>query len=270
VTSPPAQLESRFVEVCGLAVHYRISTPPVVAGGAPLVLVHGLGVSSRYMVRLAEVLAADRRVYAPDIPGFGKSEKPRRPLDVHGQAEILAAWMPAAGLERAAFFGHSLGCQVVADLALHHPRLATRLALAAPTIDDGGRSMPRELLRLLSDVPREPFSLIPIVIGDYLGAGLGRGLRTLRYALADRIEEKLPALNLPVLVLRGARDPVVSERWTEKVCALLPQGRLAVVPRAAHALQFSHPREVAALLGDFLGEARESWGETPESSSRSR
>jgi 2-hydroxy-6-oxonona-2,4-dienedioate hydrolase len=252
MTPPPAQLESRFVEVCGLRVHYRSSRLTAAAGRTPLVLVHGLGVSSRYMVRLAGLLAAGQRVYAPDIPGFGESETPRRPLDVHGQAEILAAWMPAARLERAAFFGHSLGCQVVADLAVHHPLLVTRLALAAPTIDDGGRSVPRELLRLLSDVPREPFALVPIVIGDYLRAGLGRALRTLRYALADRIEENLPALNFPVLVLRGARDPVVSERWTEKVCGLLPQGRLAVVPRAAHALQFSHPHEVAALLSSFL------------------
>jgi len=252
VTLPPAKLESRFVEVCGLEVHYRAAVP---GDRAPLVLVHGLGVSSRYMVRLAEALAADRPdrpVYAPDLPGFGRSGTPPRPLDVHGQAEILAAWMPAAGLERAAFFGHSLGCQVVADLAFHHPGLATRLALAAPTIDDSGRSIPRELLRLLSDVPRESFSLVPIVLRDYLRAGLGRALRTLRYALGDRIEEKLPALKQPALVLRGARDPVVSERWTEKVCALLPQGRLAVVPGAAHALQFSHPREVAALLSAFL------------------
>jgi 2-hydroxy-6-oxonona-2,4-dienedioate hydrolase len=255
--TPPPKLESRFVEVGGLLVHYRAAGPADTPPSLPLVLVHGLGVSSRYMVRLAEVLAAGRRggpIYAPDIPGFGRSATPRRPLDVHGQAEFLAAWMPAAGLSSASFFGHSLGCQVVADLACHHPRLANRLALAAPTIDDAGRSVPRELLRLLRDVPREPFSLVPIVARDYLRAGLGRVLRTLRYALADRIEEKLPALNLPVLVLRGARDPVVSERWTEKVCALLPQGRLAVLPRAAHALHFSHPHELADLLGPFLDE----------------
>jgi pimeloyl-ACP methyl ester carboxylesterase len=129
-----------------------------------------------------------------------------------------------------------------------------RLVLASPTVDDAGRSVPRELLRLLRDVPREPFSLVPIVLTDYLRAGLGRALRTLRDALADRIEEKLPGLAMPALVVRGERDPVVSERWTEKVCRLLPQGRLAVLPRAAHALQFSFPHELAALLTPFLDE----------------
>jgi 2-hydroxy-6-oxonona-2,4-dienedioate hydrolase len=250
---PP--LDSRFVEVRGLAVHHWASRRSQSSRASPpLVLVHGLGVSSRYFLRLAGLLAADRPVFAPDLPGFGRSATPRRPLDVHAQADFLAAWMPAAGLERAAFFGHSLGSQVVADLALHHPRLVDRLILAAPTIDDAGRSIPRELFRLLRDVPLEPFSLVPIVARAYLRAGLGRVLRTLRYALADRLESKLPALALPVLVLRGARDPVVSERWSEKVAELLPQGRLAVVPGAAHALQFSHPREVAALLKDFWGE----------------
>ena len=247
--------DSRFLQVGGLKVHVRVAAGPP-AGGRPLVLVHGLGVSSRYMVQLAGILGAGRPVYAPDIPGFGRSEKPPRALDVHGQAEFLAAWMPAAGLDRAAFFGHSLGSQVVADLACHHPRLVERLILAAPTIDDAERSVSRELLRLLRDVPREPLSLGPIVVADYLRAGLGRTLRTLRYALADRMEERLPALAMPALVTRGRRDPVVSEPWTEKVCRLLPQGRLAVLPRAAHALQFSFPRELAALLTPFLDEDR--------------
>jgi len=145
---------------------------------------------------------------------------------------------------------------VVANLAYHHPELVSRLILAAPTIDDHGRSVPRELFRLLRDAPLEPFSLVPIVVADYLRAGLGRALRTLRYALVDRIEEKLPALQMSALVVRGGRDPVVSEPWTERVCRLLPHGRLAVVPRAAHAVQWSAPRELVDLLIPFLDEDR--------------
>jgi pimeloyl-ACP methyl ester carboxylesterase len=246
-------LESRFIEIGTLRVHVRSAAGPA-AGKPPVVLIHGLGVSSRYLVRLAEILATTRPVYAPDIPGFGRSEKPARVLDVHGQAEFLAEWMGVAGLDRAALFGHSLGCQVVADLAFHHPERASRLVLAAPTIDDSGRSVTRELLRLARDVPREPFSLVPIVVTDYLRAGLGRALRTLRYALADPLEEKLPGLPKPALVVRGERDPVVSERWAERVARLLPQGRHVVVPGAAHALQYSAPRELADVLIPFLDE----------------
>ena len=251
-----AQLASPDVEVAGLRMRVRISIDPPGGDRVPLVLVHGLGVSSRYMIPLAERLAASRPIFVPDLPGFGRSEKPPRPFDIHQQAECLAALLAVLGLERVDLFGHSLGCQVVADLAFHHPERVARLVLAAPTVDDAGRSVPRELLRLLSDVPREPLSLIPVVARDYLRAGLWRSLRTLRYALADRIEEKLPALRAPTLVLRGERDPVVSERWTERCRRLLPAGRLAVLPGAAHALQWSAPREVADLLIPFLDEDR--------------
>ncbi len=243
------------MRVGDLRVHVRLSADSTERSALPLVLVHGLGVSSRYMIPLAELLAAGRPVYAPDLPGFGRSEKPRRTFDVHEQAEFLASWMPAMGLSRADFLGHSLGCQVVADLAFHHPDRVLRLALAAPTIDDRGRSVPRELGRLLRDSWREPFSLTPIVIDDYVRAGFRRALRTLRYALDDRIEEKLPSLPMRTLVLRGERDPVVSQDWTERVQKLLPAGRLAVVARAAHAFQYSSPREVADLLVRFLDDA---------------
>lgn len=250
---PAARPESRFVTVDRLRVHVRVWPGPP-EGGRPLVLIHGLAMSSRYMVRLGGLLGAGRAVYAPDIPGFGRSESPPRALDVHGQAELLAAWARALEIGRAAFLGHSLGSQVVADLASRHPQLVERLILAAPTIDDRERSVIQETLRLLRDAPREPLSLIPLVAAAYLRAGPARIFRTLRYALADPMEEKLPALGMPALVVRGGRDPVVSEAWTEKVYRLLPRGRLAVIPAAAHALQFSRPGELAALLTPFLDE----------------
>ena len=135
------------------------------------------------------------------------------------------------------------------------PELVERLILAAPTQvsddRDGGRV--REILRLLRDAPRERPSLIPLVAAaDYLRAGPARILRTLRYALADPLEEKLPGLGMPALVVRSRRDPVVSEAWTEKVYGLLPRGHLAVIPAAAHALQFSHPGRARRSADAFL------------------
>jgi 2-hydroxy-6-oxonona-2,4-dienedioate hydrolase len=62
--------------VADLRVHYRISTCPVPAERPPVVLVHGYGMSSRYMAPLAEALACDFQVYAPDLPGFGRSDGP--------------------------------------------------------------------------------------------------------------------------------------------------------------------------------------------------
>jgi 2-hydroxy-6-oxonona-2,4-dienedioate hydrolase len=74
------------------------------------------------MVPLAEVLACWFDVYAPDLPGFGRSEKPSRALDVPELADALARWLDTQRMEQAAFVVNSFGCQVVADLAVRHPR----------------------------------------------------------------------------------------------------------------------------------------------------
>ncbi|MCX6020749.1 MAG: alpha/beta fold hydrolase [Chloroflexi bacterium] len=73
----------------------------------PLILVHGLGVSGKYMIPTAAALAARYDVYVPDLPGFGKSSKPRSTLDVREHANVLAAWMSAIGCERAVLIGNS-------------------------------------------------------------------------------------------------------------------------------------------------------------------
>jgi len=72
-------------------MHARVSEGPTTEGSPTVVLVHGLVVSGRYMLPTLELLAPAFRVYSPDLPGFGKSEKPPRVLDVAGLSDALAA-----------------------------------------------------------------------------------------------------------------------------------------------------------------------------------
>ena len=102
-----------------------------------MVLVHGIVVSSRYMVPTLKRLAAYHRVYAPDLPGFGESEKPRRVLAVAGYCDSLAARMREIGLERAALVGNYIGCQIRAELAVRHPERVGRAVLQRHAIDSG-------------------------------------------------------------------------------------------------------------------------------------
>jgi 2-hydroxy-6-oxonona-2,4-dienedioate hydrolase len=219
-----------------------------------VVLVHGLVVSSRYMVPAAERLAPHRRVFAPDLPGFGWSEKRPRVLDVAGLSDALSAWMGEVGLERAALVGNSFGCQIIADLAVRHPGRVERAVLQGPTMDPLGRSVPRQVGRFLIDTSREPLSLLAIELLDYLSAGTRRLWRTFRYALEDRIEEKLPHMRVPTLVVLGSRDAIVPQRWAEEVARSLPMGRLVVIPGSAHAMNYSSPLELTRVVLPFLSE----------------
>lgn len=209
-------------------------------------------VSGRYMVPTAELLTPHHPVYVPDLPGFGKSEGPDRVPEVPGLADLLAEWMEAAGVERAALLGNSFGCQVAAELAARHPEMVEGLVLQGPTTDPRGRTAARLVLRWLRDAPRENPSQGPLMIRDYRDAGLRRALDAFRRMIEDPIEEKLPRIQAPTLVVRGSRDPIVPQRWAEEVTHLLPRGRLVVIPGAAHTINYSAPRELARATLSFL------------------
>jgi pimeloyl-ACP methyl ester carboxylesterase len=236
-----------WLTIGGLRIHAR-TTGAEKVGAPAIVLVHGVGVSSRYMVPTMSELADQARVYAPDLPGFGRSEGPRAALDIPGLADAVASWLAAAGIVRPTLVANSVGCQVVVDLVVRRPETATGLVLVGPTMDPHARSGVVQFIRLLRDAVREPPELDLLQTFDYAVAGPRRMLGTMRHSLRDRIEQKLPHVTLPTLVVRGANDPIVPQRWAEEAAALIPGGRLAVVPGARHVVNYTHPRELAALI----------------------
>lgn len=244
------QLTSIRTQASGLTFHARVARRP---GGPAVVLVHGIVVSSRYMIPVANELAGFASVWAPDLPGFGRSSKPRRVLDVPELADALAAWMEVSGLDRPAVLGNSFGCQVAVDLAIRQPGRVSRLVLVGPTVDRHARTAPRQIWRWAQSAFHERPSLPFVVARDALDSRPRRIWRTFRHSLRDMVEEELPRIDVPALVVRGARDPIVSQRWAEEVAALLPRGRLVVVPETGHALNYSAPRDLAALAREFLG-----------------
>ena len=232
-----------------------------VSGGRerrPVVLVHGFGVSGAYFVPLAERLATRFDIYAPDLPGHGRSHTPPAPLDIAGLANELRRWLHAMGLERVSLIGHSMGCQVAVELAARSPGLVDRLVLIGPTLDREARSLRRTLPRFVAGALRERpsrglFSLGLLIVKDYARMG-PRLLDELRAMFAYAIEGSLPRVTAPVLFLRGEKDRVVPQRWLEELAALAPGSSAVVVPGAAHAVHYSHPDAVARAIEGFLSE----------------
>jgi pimeloyl-ACP methyl ester carboxylesterase len=205
------------------------------------------------MIPLAERLAPRYRVFAPDLPGFGRSDKPARILDVPGLADALASWLRIRAPGRANMVGNSLGCQVILDLAARFPELIERAVLIGPTTDPGVRNLFFLLARGVLDLPQESAALHPILVKDYLQAGLVRTMWTLQAGVDDPLMSKLSRVQSPVLVVRGERDPIASRGWVRKLSEKLPNGRWAEIPGTAHAAHFSAPEWMANLAGEFLG-----------------
>ena len=254
-------LAQRRIVVDGLQIYFRVSTGAVPAARPPIVLVHGYGMSSRYMVPLAAALGRDFRVYAPDLPGFGRSDKPRRALDLPELADALAAWMRALGLGPAVLIGNSLGCQIVVELALRHGELVACLVLQAPTPDPAARTALQQIVRQALNLRHDATARMSwIVLRDFASAGPRRLVSTLRHLLRHPMEDQLARVRVPALVLRGTRDPVVAGAWAARAAELLPRGRLIEVAGAAHITNFHAPERFARVVRRYVGSANRTPG----------
>lgn len=241
---------TRTVQVKGRGMFAYMSATPVSPGAPVVVLLPGFAIAGSYLLSVGDLLAREFHTYIPDLPGFGRSERPPRPLKVAEIADAVAEWMDVLGVGRAAIIGNSFSCQIAIDLALRYTRLTERIVLAGPTVDPQGRSISRQLWRVLRNALQEnpPAGWMR----DYAKAGPVRLLRTGSYALQDRVEDKLPHIDRPVLVVRGGRDPIAPQRWVERVAGLLPRGRLVVIPGASHTIVRHTYREFVEVVAPFI------------------
>src|SRR4051812_1935786 len=182
-------LVSVYDDVNGVRIHARVSTRRFVDGRTRLVFVHGLGASVRYLEPTMAALANEHPLIGIDLPGFGRSGTPPRALDTAGLATALSDWLDVRGIGPAIFIGNSYGCQVIVELAQRDPMRVLGLVLNAPTMDPAHRTVLGLVIRFIADIPHEPWKLAWLVARDYFRAGPLRFFRTLRWALADHIEE---------------------------------------------------------------------------------
>jgi pimeloyl-ACP methyl ester carboxylesterase len=242
-------LRSSWVPVEGLPIY-------TVAGGdgPPIVLVHGFGVSGGYMLPLARVLAESRSVLVPDLPGHGRSGRTSGAWGIPQMARVLGTWLETMGVREPILVANSMGCQVATMLAVTRPSLVGGLVLISPTVDPARRSKRQQLFGLLRAAAREPSSMTRLALTDAMGADPRRLASVARSVIEDPIENRLPLVQQPTIVIHGEADTLIGMEWAERVAALLPRGRLVVVPDATHVVHYTRPEVVAELVEALVEE----------------
>jgi pimeloyl-ACP methyl ester carboxylesterase len=244
------RLSSRWTSIESGRVHSRSADRP---GTVPFILIHGLVISSLYMIPLAECLAVEHEVHAIDLPGFGRSDRPRHVLSVPELAEAVVQWLRACGIQQCHFVANSMGCQIAARVAVKAPELVQTLVFIGATIDPSAHSLRKQFFRLLKDAPREPAQLWMNWCFDFARAGILRALRTTHQMFEDRIEPSLAMIQAPSLVLRGERDPTMPRAWGERAAACLPRGTLHVIPHHGHCVHYTAPLQTAEAILQHCG-----------------
>ncbi|WP_406629997.1 alpha/beta fold hydrolase [Amycolatopsis sp. WGS_07] len=277
-------LETYSLVLHGQRVRLREYRPAADTCDEAVVLVHGIaGSAETWQPVLDRCPALGRRVLALDLPGHGGSDAPRADYGLGAMASIVRDVLAVSGVRHATVAGHSLGGGIAMQFAYQFPEMCDRLVLVgsaglgtevSPVLR--AASLPGASAVLALAVNRATLALAR------LARGLGGSLKTetrelarhfgsladparrraflsiagslmdLRGQRASAAEKLYLAESVPLLLVWGARDPLIPVAHGRRTAALLPGSRLVVQENAKHFPHVADPDGFCLLLNEFL------------------
>lgn len=275
-------MESQTMLLHGHEVSFRS------AGEGPVVLlVHGMAGSSATWNRVVPLLAPHATVIAPDLPGHGRSAKPRGDYSLGAAATFLRDLLAALGHDGATVVGQSLGGGIAMQFSYQYPERCERLVLV------GSGGLGQEVMPILRALALPgidlvlPAAFLPLFRNA--GDGVGRFLRriglhtspqvneiwrsysslvdadtrsafihTLRAVIDSRgqrvsAHDKLYlAAQMPTMIMWGDRDPIIPVDHAYQAHELIAGSRLEIFEGAGHFPHAEHPERFARVLVDFV------------------
>ncbi|MDX6608158.1 MAG: hypothetical protein QOF85_83 [Solirubrobacterales bacterium] len=280
---PPTDVSFKTVDLHGREVGYLGG-----GKGPVLLLIHGMAGSCENWRDVIEPLARRHTVVAPDLPGHGMSAGGPGDYSLGSLASGLRDLLLALGHERATLVGHSLGGGIAMQFSYQFPEMVERLVL----VSSGGLGPEvSPVLRAAALPGAELFIAATASTGQKIGGAIGRGLSMVgmkpgadvaevargyaslaepqrrkaflatlrsvigtegqRVAASDRL---YLAEEVPVLIVWGARDPIIPVRHGEDAHRALPGSKLEIFEGAGHMPQLEQPGHFIAVLERFLSE----------------
>lgn len=207
------------------------------------------------MEPLANALETRFHVVIPDLPGHGQSDDPPDVYGLDEHADAVASVIGQFCDGPVSLVGNSYGCQIITSLAIRHPHRVGRAVLQGPTLDPAAGHGVRQLTRWMVNTVREGTTQPSETFEQWGQAGLRVFVGTMRSMFRDRIEQRLPSVRCPTLVVCGTRDAVTPPDWGRRAAQMLPAGEFVAVPGATHTMPVAHPEQLADVVTPFLAEA---------------
>jgi pimeloyl-ACP methyl ester carboxylesterase len=281
--SRPAEVSFETVTLHGREGGYLVG-----GKGPVLLLIHGMAGTCENWRSAIEPLARHHTVIAPDLPGHGLSAGGPGDYSLGNLASGLRDLLLVLGHERATLVGHSLGGGVAMQFSYQFPEMVERLVL----VSSGGLGLEvSPVLRAAALPGAELFIAATAATGQKIGGFIGRGLSkvgvkpaadlaevargygslaepnrrkaflaTLRSVVGTEgqrvsaVDRFSLAEEVPVLIVWGARDPIIPASHGEEAHRALPGSRLEVFDGVGHLPQIEQPTRFVTVLEDFLAE----------------
>jgi pimeloyl-ACP methyl ester carboxylesterase len=252
---------------------------PALATRPPLLLLHGWGGSSRYWRPTLAALGIDRRVIAPDLPGFGESPPLNGPATADRLAELVITFANAMGLEQFDLNGHSFCANVAVHVAARYPQRVRRLVLTCVSTFRSERE--RQLVEKIHHVlalwmalrrpwmaRSRPFfrtvgtrffyrlpaddAILRDAFADFLKMDQRTALESAASAGDAVINPTMASLITPTLIIGARQDKIMPPAGTPEVARLIPDSRLVWLERCGHLPMIEHPERYHQIMRTFL------------------
>ena len=281
---------SWFTSIGGVRIHYQEAGDEK---APPIILIHGFISSNLVWNEVFLPLAnAGFRVIAPDLPGYGYSDKPsdgRYTIDA--QAYAVLGLMDRLGIDQATIVGASYGGAVAATIALDYPERVAKLILVGAVSNDQPK---KKLLLRLAGVPLLGDIATPLFLGSRwilrkrtqdvyrrLGYPLDERklearhhlletanthramIRTIRRWEADRISREASLIRQPTLLVWGEEDTHIPISEAFRLRDAIPNSRLTVFRDCGHLPPTEYPEKFVEVVAGFC-KAGETQGEKPQ------
>jgi pimeloyl-ACP methyl ester carboxylesterase len=275
-----ADANGGFVQAGDTRMYYQKSG----SGEVPIVLVHGFGASSfSWRNNLDPIGEAGFTVYAPDLRGFGLSDKGwDKTMTQDAQADRLKTFLDAQGIDRAVLAGNSMGGGIVTNFALRYPDRVRGLVLVDPAIYGGSNSGLASALIGLPGIQRWGQHAVRFILanddrnaetiksawfdGSQMTPGVlsryRRALQTpdwdisllalVRDGMSNNLGPRLKDLNVPTLIVWGEHDTWISPENAPKLNQDIAGSKLKIIPDAGHVPHEEKPEEFNGLVIDFV------------------
>lgn len=254
---------SRVIKVNGHDVHYYTA-----GQGEPLVVIHGGLGDARTWLDNIDILASKYTLYVPDLPGFGESQLLDSDHNIPSFTEFVEDFTNNLGLYKFNLMGHSIGGGIALNYALKFPAKVKKLVLVSSLC------LGREIafwIRLIS-VPAKVIGsaivavlkttkwlinnlIIPVKFVMPLSranVNLGANIATFKEQTLV-LAKQLSRLNVPTLVVWGAKDQIVPVKQAYAAALAIPDCQLKVFENQGHDIHRDAINEFSFVLMGFLG-----------------
>jgi pimeloyl-ACP methyl ester carboxylesterase len=252
-------------------LHYE-----VIGSGPPVILIHGWTQAWNTWRSTLENFQDRYRMYAPDLWGFGESEKKRTSFEVTDFVELIPEFMDKLGIIKVPIMGHSMGGTTALGVALKYPERVRKVGVVGSPIDGrslslflklAGQPLIARLMLMGEDAPLlrafirgwSPFVTRPhpdlfynMTIANAAGFTVDSFFSSIDSLHHTDLRNTLSRIKMPAMGIYGARDVIVNPNQLKLFERTIPHGKTMLIKKAGHFPMWDTPQEFFAAFQQFM------------------